>query len=124
MIDIAIAAGVGLCFILIIVAIASKLVGSGLGARLGGFTNRESLRMGVGMISRGEVGLILASVALGEGLLGEEVFAAVVVMVLATTLVTPIWLRGLYPRADGEQAPRVQEPVANRDTGNVDVERE
>lgn len=89
----------GLPFALIIVGVAvlSKVLGCGMGARLGGFSNSEALRLGVGMTSRGEVGLIVASVGLGSGLIGERIFAAVVIMVLATTLLTPIMLRALYP---------------------------
>jgi Kef-type K+ transport system membrane component KefB len=76
-----------------VVAILGKLVGAGLGARLGGFNWRESLQLGTGMISRGEVGLIVASVGLESGLLGPEIFSTIVGMVLVTTLVTPPMLR-------------------------------
>jgi Kef-type K+ transport system membrane component KefB len=82
-----------LTLLICVVAIVSKLVGSGLGARLAGFSNRESLQVGVGMISRGEVGLIVASVGISNGIIGEELFAVTVVMVLVTTLVTPPLLR-------------------------------
>lgn len=112
----------GLPFALVIVAVAlvSKVLGSGLGARLGGMDNSEALRLGVGMISRGEVGLILASVAQGAGMIGEGIFASVVLMVLATTLVTPIFLRLLYPRGESERVPAVrsqteEHPVAERE---------
>jgi len=92
----------GLPFALAIVAVAlvSKVVGSGLGARLAGFDNAEALRLGVGMISRGEVGLILAAVAQGAGLIDDAVFASIVLTVLVTTLVTPLLLRLLYPRTE------------------------
>ena len=88
----------GLPFAILLVAVAmiSKIVGSGGGARLAGFGNRDSLRLGVGMASRGEVGLIVATVGLTSGLIGEEIFASIVLVVLATTLVTPLWLRRLY----------------------------
>jgi Kef-type K+ transport system membrane component KefB len=84
--------------VLFIVAVLSKVIGSGLGARLGGFTNRESLRLGLGMVSRGEVGLIVASVGVAEGIIAQSVFSVVVVLVLLTTLVTPILLRAVFPR--------------------------
>jgi len=51
------------------------------------------------MSSRGEVGLIVASVGLSAGLIGDRIFASVVLMVLVTTLVTPILLRALYPQS-------------------------
>ena len=85
-----------LVFVLVIVAVASKVLGSGIGARLGGFTNRESLRVGVGMISRGEVGLIVASVGVSAGLIKTELFSIVTLIVLVTTLITPPFLRQAF----------------------------
>ena len=79
--------------VLVLVAVISKVIGCGLGARLGGFTNRESLRVGVGMISRGEVGLIVATVGVDAGLIKTELFSVVTFIVLVTTLVTPLLLR-------------------------------
>lgn len=90
--------GIPFALILVAVAVLSKVIGCGLGARLGGFSNGESLRLGVGMSSRGEVGLIVATVGMSSGLIDDAVFASVVIMVLATTLLTPIMLRALYPR--------------------------
>ena len=78
------------------VAIVTKVAGSGLGALAGGFNRRESLQLGVGMISRGEVGLIVASVALQADLLSPELFSGVVFMVIVATLVTPPLLRLAY----------------------------
>jgi Kef-type K+ transport system membrane component KefB len=98
--------GPGLMFALalVLVAILSKVVGCGLGARLSGFTNLESLRLGLGMVSRGEVGLIVASVGVQEGLIGTELFSIVTFIVLATTLVTPLLLRLTYPRKEASNA--------------------
>jgi Kef-type K+ transport system membrane component KefB len=87
---------------IIAAAVVSKVLGSGLGARLGGFSNKDALRLGIGMTSRGEVGLIVASVALEAGLIDQGVLATVVIMVLATTLLTPIMLRAVYPRAGSQ----------------------
>ncbi|MFQ5419222.1 MAG: cation:proton antiporter, partial [Anaerolineae bacterium] len=72
-----------------LIAVLSKLAGSGLGTRLGGLSGRESWQLGIGMVSRGEVGLIVASFALAEGLLSIENFSVVVFMVIVATLVTP-----------------------------------
>lgn len=91
--------------LVVVVAVLSKVLGCGIGARLGGFSNGEALRLGVGMASRGEVGLIVASVGLGAGLIGETIFASLVIMVLLTTLLTPILLRMLYPKAAGQPEP-------------------
>jgi Kef-type K+ transport system membrane component KefB len=76
-----------------VAAIVSKIIGCGLGARLTGFNNLSSLRLGVGMVSRGEVGLIVASVGISEGILNQQVYAATVLMVLVTTLFTPFALK-------------------------------
>jgi Kef-type K+ transport system membrane component KefB len=83
---------------LVLVAIMAKAVGSGVFARLFGFSTQESLRVGVGMISRGEVGLIVAGYGRANGLIGSEVFSASVLMVLVTTMVTPPFMRLVFPR--------------------------
>lgn len=79
-----------------LVAILGKIIGSGLGARAGKFTWLESLQLGIGMVSRGEVGLIVASVGLQLGLLSTELFANIIGMVLITTLITPPMLRAAF----------------------------
>jgi Kef-type K+ transport system membrane component KefB len=81
---------------LVLAAILSKVIGCGLGARLGGTSNLEALRVGLGMVSRGEVGLIVASVGVTEGLIQTQVFSVITLIVLATTLVTPLLLRLTY----------------------------
>jgi Kef-type K+ transport system membrane component KefB len=81
---------------ILVVAVAGKLIGGGLGARLTGFSTPEAVRIGIGMVSRGEVGLIVAAVGLNNGLLSNSVFAVVVVVVVVTTLLTPIMLRASY----------------------------
>jgi len=79
--------------VLTLVAIISKIIGSGFGARISGFTNLESLQLGIGMVSRGEVGLIVAAFALSNGLLTQDGFSVAVFMVIMATLVTPPLLR-------------------------------
>ena len=93
-----------LVFVLVIVAVASKVLGSGICARLGGFTSRESLRVGVGMISRGEVGLIVASVGVSAGLIKTELFSIVTLIVLVTTLITPPLLRQAFTTKETSHA--------------------
>ncbi len=82
--------------VLLALALLTKTVGCGLGARLGGLKTLDAVRLGVGMTSRGEVGLIVASVGIAMGLLPEAIFAGVVLMVVVTTLITPPTLRLLY----------------------------
>jgi len=76
-----------------IVAIITKLIGSGLGARLTGFDLRSSIGIGSGMVSRGEVALIIATTGLSSGLLAQEYFTPLVIVVILTTLVTPPMLK-------------------------------
>ena len=85
-----------LAIVITLVAILSKIIGSGLGAKLGGYTNLESFQLGVGMVSRGEVGLIVASLALVEGFITPEIFSVAVFMVIMATLVTPPMLRAAF----------------------------
>ena len=82
--------------VLTLVAIISKLVGCGLGARCCKFSFKESLQIGVGMVSRGEVALIVASKGQQVGLIDEDLFAPIVIMVIVTTLITPILLKVVF----------------------------
>lgn len=84
--------------LLTVVAIISKVLGSGLGARLGGFDTRDSMRLGIGMISRGEVGLIVAQLLVAQQVVPGQIITVAVIMVLVTTLVTPPLLRLAFTR--------------------------
>jgi Kef-type K+ transport system membrane component KefB len=100
--------------VLVIVAIVAKAVGCSVLARWCGFTSRESVRVGLGMISRGEVGLIVAGYGLAAGLIGQDVFSASVIMVLVTTMITPPLLRLVFPRGSSSTLPvLVEESIAN-----------
>jgi monovalent cation:proton antiporter-2 (CPA2) family protein len=92
--------GDNLLFVLIlcIVAILTKWIGAGLGARLSGFNNKSSLIVGAGMISRGEIALIIAAIGLDAGLLAQQYFTAIVIAVVVSTIVTPPLLKILYSR--------------------------
>ncbi|MCC7352770.1 MAG: cation:proton antiporter, partial [Anaerolineae bacterium] len=89
---------------IIVVAVLSKIIGCGLGALAGGMTPMQALRVGIGMISRGEVGLIIANVGLGAAIIDEAIMSVVVIMVLATTLVTPPLLRAVFASGSQEVA--------------------
>jgi Na+:H+ antiporter len=101
--------------VLFIVAALSKVAGAGLGARLGRLTNAESLRVGVGMISRGEVGLIVAGIGVREAIISQEVFSVVVVLVLLTTLITPLLLRGVFPQAQINQTSSARRTIPGKE---------
>jgi Na+:H+ antiporter len=121
------ASGRAMLFAAVIVAVAilSKIVGCGALARLSGFSPRESLRVGIGMISRGEVGLIVAGYGLAAGVIEREVFSVMVVMVLVTTMVTPLLLRMVFPGrgAGAPAATRVVESVSHLEIERLPPER-
>ena len=71
--------------LLLAVAIVTKIIGCGLGAKVCKYTNQESLQIAMGMISRGELGLM-----------GDEVFAPIIIMVVATTIITPVFLKFVF----------------------------
>jgi Kef-type K+ transport system membrane component KefB len=80
------------------IAVLGKILGCGLGAFSNGFSRRDSLTVGVGMIPRGEVGLITASLGWTAGLVTRDVYIQVVALVLLTTLITPGLLRYTFPK--------------------------
>ncbi len=92
-----------LFLLMVLVAVIGKVLGAGWGGYLGGLSRREALQLGVGMISRGEVGLIVASVGIVQGLIDESVFSGVVGMVITTTLMTPLLLRRLFAKAEARK---------------------
>jgi Kef-type K+ transport system membrane component KefB len=104
--------------VLVLVAIVTKAIGCGVFAKLFGFTNRQSVRVGIGMISRGEVGLIVAGYGLANGLITRDVFSASVLMVLVTTMVTPPLLRLVFPKHAPEHG-LVEETIGHRPSGHL-----
>ena len=78
---------------LLLVAIAGKILGSGLGARIGGMSKSAALCVGIGMVPRGEVCLIIASLGLKMGIIEHFEFSAAVIIVVITAIVTPIGLK-------------------------------
>lgn len=82
--------------ILTVIAIVTKMIGCGLGAKICKFTWKESLQTGVGMISRGEVALIVAEKGRQVGLISEDLFAPIILVVIVTTLITPILLKVVF----------------------------
>ena len=84
--------------VVIAIAISTKLFGCGLPAILFLKNKAAGMRVGIGMISRGEVGLIVAGVGLSSGVLTGDVYTTIVIMVAVTTIITPIWLKMDYRR--------------------------
>ena len=82
--------------LLIIAAVLSKLAGCGLGAKLCGFTGRQSLQTGLGMVCRGEVALIVANKGMAAGMIAPLYFGPIILMVVACTIATPVLLKLAY----------------------------
>ena len=99
--------------LLMIWAMLSKVIGCGLGAKMCRYSNKDSLRIGIGMISRGEVALIVANRGISTGLMPEAFFAPIVLTVVASTIVTPILLKFVYHGAD-DYASLVESPLVDR----------
>lgn len=103
---------------MVVVAILGKLGGVSLGARLAGFPGRDALLLGVGMISRGEVQLIVAALGDRQGYMSAPVYSGVVATVIITALVTPPLLRAVSHRS-GFSPPAentVPDPTLSRPT--------
>ena len=82
--------------LLLVISVISKLAGCGLGAKLCGFTERESIQVGVGMVCRGEVALIVANRGLSMGVLSSAMMTPVVITVVGGTILTPILLKLVF----------------------------
>lgn len=81
-----------------IIAVIGKVIGCGFGATLFNMSKSEALQVGVGMISRGEVALITANIGLNKHIISEEIFLPTIVVVILSTIVTPILLKIAYSR--------------------------
>jgi Kef-type K+ transport system membrane component KefB len=87
--------------VIIATAIITKLVGCGLPAMIFLQGNKSrAMKVGIGMISRGEVGLIVAGVGVSAGALTTDIYTSVIIMVAVTTIITPIWLKMAYRKDD------------------------
>lgn len=91
-------AGMSVFFLLIyiVLSIVGKVAGSGLACRLAGMDKRESLRVGIGMIPRGEVALVIATMGFSAGMFTQGIFNATVIMILVTSFITPLMLKAAY----------------------------
>ncbi len=86
------------------VALVSKIIGCGAMSRLCGFKGSDTLKVGVGMMTRGEVALIVAQRGLTEGMIGSQYFTSVILLIIVSSILTPIILKLLYARDEKKQA--------------------
>jgi Kef-type K+ transport system membrane component KefB len=114
----------GLCLLITLLAVAGKLIGCG--APLLRRDRGLALRVGMGMVPRGEVGVVVAQLGLGMGVLSADLFAVVLSMAVATTMLAPPVLVRLFatgdasaPAAAPDEPRRAQPPPATPDEGEV-----
>jgi Kef-type K+ transport system membrane component KefB len=84
--------------IIVVIAVLSKLGGCGLPALMFLRNKSKAMKVGIGMISRGEVGLIVAGIGVTSGVLSSNIYTTVIIVVAVTTLITPIWLKKAYSK--------------------------
>lgn len=86
------------CILFVAIALITKVIGCGLTSRLLRFNNVDSLKIGVGMMTRGEVALIVAQKGLSVGMIESKYFTAVILLIMVSSIITPIFLKFLYTR--------------------------
>lgn len=94
----------------VLVALVTKIVGCGLVSKCCGFSNRDSLKIGIGMMTRGEVALIVSQKGLSVGLLSPVYFTSVIFLIVISSVVTPIILKILYAK-DSEESEEKRDKV-------------
>lgn len=87
----------------VVVGLLAKIIGCGLVSRLCGFKGHDCLKIGVGMMTRGEVALIVSQKGLSVGLLSPVYFTAVILLIIVSSIMTPIILKILYAKYPGEE---------------------
>ncbi len=90
--------------VIVAIAIITKLIGCGLPSIIFLKDRGKAMKVGIGMISRGEVGLIVAGVGVSSGALVSDIYTAIIIMVAVTTIITPIWLKIAYRKEPPEPA--------------------
>lgn len=103
--------------LLVVIAVLTKIVGCGLGAKLCHFTTRESVQVGVGMVSRGEVALIVATKGAALGLMSDSFMGPIILTVVLTTVIAPVLLKIAFSdkggKGDADQKVEESELVKN-----------
>jgi Kef-type K+ transport system membrane component KefB len=93
--------------VVISIAILTKLIGCGIPSLIFLKNKSKAMKVGIGMISRGEVGLIVAGVGVTSGALSADIYTTLIIMVAVTTIVTPIWLKKSYQKEGDTTLPRL-----------------
>ena len=82
--------------VFVVVGLLGKVIGCGLSAKLLRFDNGDSLKIGIGMMTRGEVALIAAQRGLTAGILDSKFFTAVILLIVVSSILTPVLLKSAY----------------------------
>lgn len=93
----------GLGIAIVVAAVGGKLIGCWVGSRLSHFSASESIQVAIGMIPRAEVALIVTNLGLKTGIIGHDIFTAVILLVLVSTLITPVMLKLAFKAESTEQ---------------------
>ena len=88
----------------VLVALSTKIIGCGAMSRLCGFKGKDTLKIGVGMMTRGEVALIVAQRGLSEGMISSVYFTSVILLIIVSSIATPIILKLLFGREKSKSA--------------------
>lgn len=86
----------GYAIVIVIIAILGKIIGCTFTAKWSGFSTKQSLQIGIGMIARAEVALIVANQGMKSGIIGDETFTSIVLLVVISTMITPPLLKLLF----------------------------
>ncbi|MBW6410650.1 cation:proton antiporter [Clostridium weizhouense] len=97
--------------VLVLVAIITKIIGCGIAAKLCKFSSLESLQIGTGMVSRGEVALIVANKGASLGLMSSVFFGPIIIMIIITTIVTPLLLKIVFSERINKNNTKIQSSV-------------
>lgn len=92
------------CILFVIVALITKIIGCGLMSKILGYKSNDCLKIGVGMMTRGEVALIVAQKGLSVGMIEAKYFTAVILLILVSSVITPIILKLLYSKGEPAKA--------------------
>jgi len=91
------------CLAFVVVALLTKIIGCGLCAKVLRFNWSDSLKIGVGMMTRGEVALIVAQKCLSVGMISAEYFTAVILLIICSSILTPIVLKILFSKDPADE---------------------
>ena len=95
------------CFAFVIFGMASKFIGCGVGAKLCKYDWQESCKVGIGMMVRGEVCLIVANTGKAQGLISEEYYPAIILLIIISSILTPLLLKVMYKKFPHTEIPAI-----------------